>query len=171
MRGKDTATAGLGGHRVRDSASIATRHALVAETSMVLGGGCWIANSHAESGWKSSDLVLRQVVFAQIELSIVDSETALCSIRSAEQRLDGDGLDTMVGAVCWVLEVQSGCPVVAKVVRHLAGRAGSSRTDIAVHGSVERIASDDVMDMSGWESAWLGCGIETLEGQGRAWEA
>lgn len=62
-------------------------------------------------------------------------------------------------------------PVIGKVLGHLAGSAGSPGADIAVHGGVEGISTDDVVNVGGRELAWLSSGIKTLSGQGRAWES
>jgi hypothetical protein len=70
-----------------------------------------------------------------------------------------------------MLEVQSGSPVVGKVFGHLARSASSSLADITIHSCVESIATDNMMNVSGRERAWLGCRVKALEGQRRAWEA
>ena len=77
----------------------------------------------------------------------------------------------MVSAVGGVLEVQDGSPVVGEVLRHLASGAGSPLADVALHGDVEGVTADDVVKMSGRDRARLHYGIQTLVGQGRAWEA
>jgi hypothetical protein len=69
-----------------------------------------------------------------------------------------------------MLEVQSGSPVVGKVFGHLARSASSSLADIAVHSRIESITTNNVMDVSGRERAWLGSRIKALEGQRGAWE-
>jgi hypothetical protein len=46
---ENAAGAGLGGHGVCDCASVVPGHALVAEAGVVLGGGGWAANGHAET--------------------------------------------------------------------------------------------------------------------------
>jgi hypothetical protein len=76
----------------------------------------------------------------------------------------------VVGAVGWMLEVQSGSPVVGKVFGHLARSASSSFADIAGHSCVEGIATNNVMNVSGRECAWLGSRIKALESQRGAWE-
>lgn len=77
----------------------------------------------------------------------------------------------MVGAVGGVLEVQVGGPVVGEVLGHLAGGAGGPRADVAGHGGVEGVTADDVVDVGGRDCAGLDDGVQTLDGQGRAWEA
>lgn len=72
----------------------------------------------------------------------------------------------MVRPVGRVLEVEVGSPVVGKVLRHLAGRAGGSLADVAFHGGVEGVAADDVVDVSGGDVARLDDGVETLDGEG-----
>jgi hypothetical protein len=74
----------------------------------------------------------------------------------------------VVGPIGRVFEVQSSSPVVGEVIGHLARSARSARTNVAVHSRVESISTDDVMDMSGWERAWLRSGIEALECQSGA---
>jgi hypothetical protein len=69
-----------------------------------------------------------------------------------------------------MLEVQSGSPVVGKVFGHLARSASSSLADVTGHSCVEGIATDNVMNVSGRERAWLGSRIKALEGQRGAWE-
>jgi hypothetical protein len=56
-----------------------------------------------------------------------------------------------------------GCWKIPEVVCHLACRACSSFADISGHCSVEGIASDDVMEMSGWFRAGLYDGVESLD--------
>jgi hypothetical protein len=77
----------------------------------------------------------------------------------------------MVRAVCWVLEVKSGGPVVGEVFRHLASGAGGSFGYIAFHRGVEGIASHNVMHMSGWIRAGLDGGIKALDGKSRTRES
>jgi hypothetical protein len=77
----------------------------------------------------------------------------------------------MVGAVARVLEVQCRGPIVGEVLGHLASGACGSLANVTCHGGIEGISANNVMNMGGWESAWLGSGIKALEGQCRAWEA
>ena len=77
----------------------------------------------------------------------------------------------MIGSVCGVLEVQGCCPVIGEVLRHLAGSTGSPLTNIAVHGGVEGVPANNVVNMSGWKRTRLAGGIKALKGQSRAWKA
>lgn len=77
----------------------------------------------------------------------------------------------MVGAVGRVLEVQVGGPVIREVLGHLAGGAGSPRSNVALHGGVEGIAADNMVNVGRRETAWLTGRVKTLEGQSRAGEA
>ena len=70
-----------------------------------------------------------------------------------------------------MLEVQNRGPVVAEVLCHFAGGAGSLLTHITVHGSVERISTNNVMDMSGRTISRLDNGVKTLGSQRGAPEA
>ena len=54
-----------------------------------------------------------------------------------------------------VLEVQDGGPVVGEVLRETAGCASCLISDITAHRCVERISANDLMDVSGWDPAWL----------------
>ena len=49
----------------------------------------------------------------------------------------------MVGAVGGMLEVKLRCPVVGEVIGHLTSGASCSRANIALHRSVEGIATQD----------------------------
>jgi len=73
---KDTACAWLGGHGIRDCASAAACHALVAEAGVILCGCSGVAHRHTETRWEGFNRLLLQVVLAQIELSIVYSKPA-----------------------------------------------------------------------------------------------
>jgi hypothetical protein len=53
----------------------------------------------------------------------------------------------------------------------LAGSAGGPLAYVTEHGSIEGVSADDVVNMSGWERAWLGSRVKALKGQCRAWEA
>lgn len=53
----------------------------------------------------------------------------------------------MVGTVSGVLKVQVRSPVIGEVFRHLAGSALSPGGNVAGHGDIESISTDDVMDM------------------------
>jgi hypothetical protein len=115
--------------------------------------------------------VLLEVVLVQIELRVVHSQSTLCAVRSSQERLDRDGLHTVVRSVGRMLEIQCCGPVVGEIIGHLARRTRSPLAYIAVHGRVERIATNDMVHMSGRESPRLGCRIQALEGECRAWEA
>jgi hypothetical protein len=58
-----------------------------------------------------------------------------------------------------MFEVQGRGPVVGKVFRHLAGCASGPLADVTVHGCVKGISTNDMMNMRGWERAWLASGI------------
>lgn len=132
---------------------------------MILSRRCWVANCHAEARRESCNLVLCEVVLAEIELSVVDSEPTLCAIGSAKERLNGNGLYAVIRAIGGVLEVQGRCPVITEVVRHLTSGARRSCTNIPVHCGIERITTDDVMNVGGRKCSWLSGGIKALEGQ------
>jgi hypothetical protein len=121
--------------------------------------------------WEGLDLLLIQVIPTQIKLRIIHCQSTFGTVRSAQKRLHGNRLDAVVGPIGRVFEVQCSCPVVGEVVRHLARSTCSARTHIAGHSSVERIAANNVMDVSGWERAWLCSGVKALEGQGGTGEA
>lgn len=70
-----------------------------------------------------------------------------------------------------MLEEQGGSPVVGEVFGHLAGGAAGSGTNIACHGNVESIATNDVVKMSGRYCVRLDHGVKPLEEQCRTWEA
>ena len=77
----------------------------------------------------------------------------------------------MIGSICRMLEIQVRNPVVGKVFGHLASSAGCPGTNVASHGDIERISTDDVMNMGGWVRARLTGGIKALDSQRGAWEA
>lgn len=70
-----------------------------------------------------------------------------------------------------MFEVQGRSPVVGEVISHLARGAGSPRANVARHGRVERISTNDVVNMSGGQRAWLASRIKALEGQSGTWKA
>ncbi len=55
-----------------------------------------------------------------------------------------------------MLEVQLRGPVVGEVLRHLAGGAGGLLADVAGHGGVEGVSTDDVVDVGGGASHQAG---------------
>jgi hypothetical protein len=128
-------------------------------------------NRHPKARWERLDGVLGEVVAAQVELGVVDGQSTNGTVGSTQKRLNWDRCDAVVGAIAGVLEVQCRGPVVGEVFGHLTGSASGPRSDVAIHGCVEGISTNNVMNMGGWESAWLSSGIKTLEGQCRAWEA
>ena len=77
----------------------------------------------------------------------------------------------MVRPVGRMLKVQDGGPVIGKVLGHLAGGAGTASTNIALHGGVEGIPTDDVVKMCRWCLPRLDHGVEALDGQSGAPEA
>jgi hypothetical protein len=62
-----------------------------------------------------------------------------------------------------MLEIQSGSPVVGKVFCHLARSTRRSLSDVAIHGRVECIATNNVVNMSGRERAGLRSRVKTLK--------
>jgi hypothetical protein len=71
----------------------------------------------------------------------------------------------VVGAIGRMLEIQGRGPVIGKVIRHLAGSAGGPRANVTRHGGIESVATNDVMNMGGWERTWIAGGIKALKGQ------
>jgi hypothetical protein len=71
----------------------------------------------------------------------------------------------MIGAIPGIFEIQDGSPVVRKVLRHLAGSTGSPLANIALHGDVKGVSTDDMVNMSGRMCAWLAGGVKSLKGQ------
>ena len=132
--GKDAVAALSGGEGGNNGASAAAAHALVAETPVGLVGLGRAADCHAEAGGEGLDRLLLEVVLGEVELGVVDGESALGAVRASQQRLDRLGQHPVIGAVLGVLEVQVGHPVVAKIVRHLARGAGCPLSDITVPG-------------------------------------
>ena len=138
--------------------------------------------------------LLLEVVPRQVELRVVDGETAYCAVGAAEKGLHGDDGDAVVGAVGGVLEVQLGSPVVAfrpvsqssfffpsrstkwkecvpEVLGHLARCARSSGAYIPFHTCIERIPTDDVVDMRRGIRTRLNDRVEALDRQFRAGES
>lgn len=113
---------------------------------------------------EGGNLLLCEVVLGQVELGVVDGKAARRALGATEERLDGKNGHAVVRSV-GVLEVQVGSPVVGKVFRHLTSSAGAPLANIARHGGVEGVASDNVVHMSGRNSARLDDGVEALDGQ------
>ena len=115
---------------------------------------------------ESLNWLSRQIILRQVKLGVVDSQTALGAVGPSQERLHRLRLDQMVGAILGVLEVHVRNPVVGEIIRHLARRAGGPLTNVAQHGGVECIASDDHVQMCGRQRAGLGRGVQPLGCEG-----
>ena len=67
-------------------------------------------------------------------------------------------------------EEHDGGPVVGEVFGEGACRAGSLLTNVALHGRVKRVATDDLVEMGRGNSAGLDERVETLNAHSRAAE-
>ena len=68
---------------------------------------------------------------------------------------------TLVGAVR-VLEEHDGSPVVREVLGEGAGGAGSLLSDVTLHGDVEGISTDDLVEMSRGDDVGLDEWVKAL---------
>lgn len=169
--GEDTAGARGGGEVGEQRAAVLAGQALVVKPDVRSGLGGRGADGHAEARREGRDLLLREVVAAEVELRVVNGETTLGALGASQKGLDGQNGNPVVRAVGRVLEVQVRGPVVGEILGHLARSAGGSGTDITRHRRVERVAADNVVDVGRRRHARLHDGVETLDGQGRAREA
>lgn len=80
-------------------------------------------------------------------------------------------LDSLVCSVAG-FEVHNGGPVVGKILGESAGCASGSLADIfgRVHGRVEAVTTDDLVEMRRGDDTRLDERVETLNAQGRASE-
>jgi len=69
-----------------------------------------------------------------------------------------------------VLEEENGGPVVGEVLGEGACGAASPLADVAVHGGVEGVAADDLVEMGRRDRAGLDDRVEALNAQRRAAE-
>ena len=145
---------------------------VVAQTNLGFGLGGVVntgaADGHAETRRESLDRLLLQVIPGKVKLGVVDGHATLGS--TGEGSVVDDG-DAMVRAVGRVLKVQHGSPVVGKVLGHFTSGAAGASTDIALHGGVEHVAADNVVEMGRGCLSGLDDRVETLRSQGRASEA
>jgi len=104
-----------------------------------LGAVLRVSYRHAETGLESGYLATRQVI------------NGLAAVGSAIPQTVANGGHALVGAIAG-LEKEHGCPVVGKVLSGLARRAGRDRSHVIllrVHGNVEGVAADDLVQVRG----------------------
>ena len=106
-------------------------------------------------------------VGVEVLLGVVDCHAAVDAV--GQRRVLHDG-DSLIRAVRRVLEEHDGRPVVGEVLAEGARRAGAPLADIALHGRVEGISSDDLVKMGRGDLVGLDEGVEPLDGEGRASE-
>lgn len=111
------------------------------------------------------NLLRSKVVFVEIELGIVDSNTTGSTVGASKQRRNILDWNTNVRAVGGVLEEHGSSPVVAEVIRHLACCASPASTNITRHVGRKSISADNVMNMRGRGETWLNDGVEALSSQ------
>jgi len=122
-----------------------------------------VSRNHSEPGLECRDFGL-----AVVRRDVVDGD-ALVAAKPEVDVLR----DTGEGAVVSV-EVHVGCPVVGKILREsarCAGRLLGRVVHAGLHGRVERVAANDLVDMGGLQHAGVDEGIETFDDQPVALEA
>jgi len=117
------------------------------------------ANGHSEAWLKRGHLLV--AVGTERLLRIVDGHSAIDAVGQCCILHDRY---TLVRAVR-MLEEHHGGPVVGEVLSKGACRASTSFTDIAVHGCVEGISTDNLVEMCRWDFARLNDWIESLDAQ------
>jgi len=115
---------------------------------------------------EGSDLLV--AVRVERLLKVIDSHPSL----QVTQESIGILRHALVGPITR-LEVHDSGPVVGEVLREAAGGASSPLRNVrcGVHGRVEAISSDDLVQMGRRDDAGLDDGVEALDAQSRASKA
>ena len=122
----------------------------------------WTAPTH---GLECSDLLVS--VGVEVLLGVVDGHATVDAVGQSSVLHDRDPL---VGAVL-VLEKHDGSPVVGEVLGEGTCCAGTPLANIALHRSVEGIATNNLVKMLGSNNTRLNQRVEALDGEGRASKA
>lgn len=170
MRHEDSSCARLRREVRHLLSSTLTCQTLVSQANMWLASRCRTADGHPETRRERLDRLLLQIILRQVVLCVVDRQSARGALRAAQERLYGNNGDAMVRSVDRVLEEEHGGPVIGKVIGHLACGAGCACAHISRHGDIEGVTADNVVQMRRRNGVGLDDGVETLEGQCRAWK-
>lgn len=99
-------------------------------------------------------------VRVEVLLRVVDGHAVVDAVRQRGILHEGHSLVRAVGRV---LEEHDGRPVVGEVLAEGSGRAGAHLAEIALHGRVEGISSDDLIEMGRGDLARFDKRVQTLD--------